>query len=58
MMIGSIVLPIALFIYAFTGGYAWVNFMGPCVAGALFGFSLILIYVAANSYIVSTTINF
>lgn len=24
------------------GGYAWVNFMGPCVAGAIFGFSLIL----------------
>lgn len=27
-MIGSIILPISLFIYAFTGGYAWVNFMG------------------------------
>lgn len=28
--------------------------MGPAVAGALFGFSLILVYVAANSYIVDS----
>ncbi|KAJ7111166.1 hypothetical protein C8R43DRAFT_1079192 [Mycena crocata] len=45
-------LPFALFIFAFTGGYSWVNFMGPCVAGTLLGFSMILIYVSANSYIV------
>ncbi|KAJ7606621.1 MFS polyamine transporter [Roridomyces roridus] len=54
MLLGAITLPIALFIFAFTGGYAWVNFMGPCVAGALFGFSMILLYVAANSYIVDS----
>ncbi|CAK5274361.1 unnamed protein product [Mycena citricolor] len=54
MMVGAIVLPIALFIFAFTGAYSWVNFMGPCVAGALFGFSMILIYVSANSYIVDS----
>ncbi|KAK4703685.1 hypothetical protein P7C70_g2532, partial [Phenoliferia sp. Uapishka_3] len=53
-MVGSVVLPVALFIFAFTGGFQWVNFMGPCVAGAIFGFSLILIYVAANSYIVDS----
>merc|ERR1711939_1178465 len=27
MMLGSICLPIALFIFAFTGGYAWVHWM-------------------------------
>ncbi|KAL8276497.1 hypothetical protein RQP46_011098 [Phenoliferia psychrophenolica] len=54
MMIGSIVLPIALFIYAFTGGYSFVHWIAPCISGALFGFSLILIYVAANSYIVDS----
>ncbi|KAJ6531373.1 MFS polyamine transporter [Mycena vulgaris] len=54
MLLGALTLPIALFIFAFTGGYSWVNFMGPCVAGGLFGFSMILLYVAANSYIVDS----
>ncbi|KAJ7457263.1 MFS polyamine transporter [Mycena galericulata] len=54
MLLGALVLPFALFIFAFTGAYAWVNFMGPCVAGAVFGFSMILLYVAANSYIVDS----
>ncbi|KAF7368751.1 MFS polyamine transporter [Mycena venus] len=54
MLLGSLTLPIALLIFAFTGAYSWVNFMGPCVAGALFGFSMILLYVAANSYIIDS----
>ncbi|KAJ6551859.1 hypothetical protein B0H19DRAFT_1264487 [Mycena capillaripes] len=54
MLLGSLALPVALFIFTFTGGYSWVNFMGPCVAGALFGFSMILIYVSANSYIIDS----
>ncbi|CAK5265442.1 unnamed protein product [Mycena citricolor] len=74
MLLGSITLPCALFIFAFTGGYRWVNFMGmsvswcasanpahawfhspgPCVAGSIFGFSMILLYVSANSYIVDS----
>lgn len=49
MMVGSVVLPIALFIFAFTGGYAWVHWMGVMVAGSLFGFAMITIYVSANS---------
>lgn len=49
MMFGSLTLPIALFIFAFTGGYSWVHWMGPMVAGTIFGFSMILIYVSANS---------
>ncbi|KAJ7119287.1 MFS polyamine transporter, partial [Mycena filopes] len=54
MFLGSLTLPAALLIFAFAGAYSWVNFMGPCVAGALFGFSIILIYVAANSYIIDS----
>ncbi|KAJ7653075.1 major facilitator superfamily domain-containing protein [Mycena polygramma] len=54
MMLGSVTLPAALFIFAFTGGYAWVNFMGPCIAGGCFGFSLILLYISANSYIIDS----
>jgi hypothetical protein len=50
----SSVLPIALYVFAFTGAYAWVHWIGPCVAGALFGFSMILIYISANSYIVDS----
>lgn len=53
MMIGSIVLPISLFLYAYTGGNAAISYVVPCVAGGIFGFSVILIYVSANSYIVS-----
>ncbi|KAM0748673.1 MFS polyamine transporter [Meredithblackwellia eburnea MCA 4105] len=54
MMVGSFILPVGLYIFAFTGAYEWVNFMGPCVGGALFGISCILIYVSANSYIVDS----
>lgn len=49
MMAGSITLPIALFIFAFTGGYDWVHWMGPMVAGTVFGLSMIMVYVSANS---------
>ncbi|KAM0750746.1 MFS polyamine transporter [Meredithblackwellia eburnea MCA 4105] len=58
MMVGAIVLPISLFIYAFTGAYSWVNFMGPSVGSALFGVSCIWIYVAANTYIVDSYSSF
>ncbi|KAG9219864.1 hypothetical protein CCMSSC00406_0009611 [Pleurotus cornucopiae] len=54
MMVGSILLPIALFIFAFTGAYAHVNFMGPCISGGIFGLAMILIYVSANSYIIDS----
>ncbi|KAK7052542.1 MFS polyamine transporter [Favolaschia claudopus] len=58
MMLGSITLPASLFIFAFTGAYSHVHFIGPCIAGALFGFSIILVYVAANSYIVDSYSDF
>ncbi|KAL0959143.1 hypothetical protein HGRIS_014430 [Hohenbuehelia grisea] len=54
MMLGSILLPITLFIFAFTGAYAHVHWIGPCIAGFLFGLAMILIYVSANTYIVDS----
>ncbi|KAJ9094569.1 hypothetical protein QFC20_006884 [Naganishia adeliensis] len=50
MMLGSIILPIGLFIFAFTGGYEWVHWIGPCVGGCLFGLAMLLVYVSANSH--------
>ncbi|ESK91681.1 mfs polyamine transporter [Moniliophthora roreri MCA 2997] len=58
MMVGSIILPISLFIFAFTGAYAHVHWIAPCISGVLFGFSMILIYVSANSYIVDSYSSF
>ncbi|KAG6864400.1 hypothetical protein C0991_009870 [Blastosporella zonata] len=58
MMLGALTLPIALFIFAFTGAYAHVHWMGVCVSGTIFGFSMIFIYVSANSYIVDSFSNY
>ncbi|KAG6825494.1 hypothetical protein H0H93_000614 [Arthromyces matolae] len=58
MMLGSIVLPIALFIFAFTGAYAHVHWIAVCISGTIFGFAMIFIYVSANSYIVDSYSNF
>ncbi|KAJ9123324.1 hypothetical protein QFC22_001523 [Naganishia vaughanmartiniae] len=58
MMLGALILPVALFIFAFTGGYEWVHWIGPCVGGCLFGLAMLLIYVSANSYIVDSYVSF
>ncbi|KAG6809193.1 hypothetical protein H0H92_001192 [Tricholoma furcatifolium] len=58
MMLGAIVLPFALFIFAFTGAYAHVHWIAPCISGSLFGFAMIFIYVSANSYIVDSFSNY
>jgi len=47
------VLPISLFIIAFTGAYANVHWMGMMVGGALFGFSMVSVYISANSVCLS-----
>ncbi|KIM36325.1 hypothetical protein M413DRAFT_20550 [Hebeloma cylindrosporum] len=54
MMVGALVLPAALFIFAFTGAYPWVHWIAVCISGFLFGFAMILVYVSANSYIIDS----
>ncbi|KAF8996139.1 MFS polyamine transporter [Cyathus striatus] len=54
MMLGAFVYPVALFIFAFTGGRAWIHWIVPCISGALFGFGMILLYISANSYIIDS----
>ncbi|KAG5351147.1 hypothetical protein C0989_007737 [Termitomyces sp. Mn162] len=58
MMLGAIILPISMFIFAFTGAYASVHWMGVCVSGAVFGFAMIILYIGANSYIIDSYSNF
>ncbi|KAF9479216.1 MFS polyamine transporter [Pholiota conissans] len=58
MMAGCFVLPVALFIFAFTGAYSWVHWIGPCISGTLFGIAMIMIYISANSYIIDSYSNF
>ncbi|KAG6896839.1 hypothetical protein C0992_005742 [Termitomyces sp. T32_za158] len=54
MLFGCALLPVSLFIFAFTGGNAAIHWVVVCISGALFGISMILIYVAANSYIIDS----
>lgn len=54
MMFGAILMPISLFIFAFTGGYEWVHWIAPCISGFLFGLAMLPIYVGANAYIVDS----
>lgn len=53
MLLGAIGMPISLFIFAFTS-YKGVHWIGPCVAGTMFGFNMLIIYISANSYIVDS----
>lgn len=57
MLLGSFILPISLFILAFTS-YPGIIWVGPCAAGVLFGFAMVIIYISANSYIVDSYSNF
>ncbi|PSR77626.1 hypothetical protein PHLCEN_2v7816 [Hermanssonia centrifuga] len=56
MMVGSIWVPISMFIFGWTspgavlpGGGNWV---GPCSSGIPFGFGMVTIYFSANAYII------
>ncbi|ORY76533.1 major facilitator superfamily domain-containing protein [Leucosporidium creatinivorum] len=54
MMMGcAITLPISLFIFAWTSNPS-TSWVGPAAAGIPFGFSLVGIYISANSYLVDT----
>ncbi|TFK56897.1 MFS general substrate transporter [Heliocybe sulcata] len=56
MMLGAFFVPISLFIFGWTappyvmpGGANWV---GPCISGIPFGFGMVVIYFAANAYLI------
>ncbi|CAK9784646.1 putative polyamine transport protein specific for spermine [Cutaneotrichosporon oleaginosum] len=57
MLIGAIVMPISLFVFAFTS-YKGIHWIGPAVSGVMFGFSMLVIYISANSYIVDSYSNY
>ncbi|KZT27656.1 MFS general substrate transporter [Neolentinus lepideus HHB14362 ss-1] len=56
MMLGAPFVPISLFIFGWTappyvnpvGG----NWVGPCISGIPFGFGMVVIYFAANAYLI------
>lgn len=56
MMLGCIIMPLSLMVFAWTTfengpDIIWV---GPAAAGVMFGFSMLVIYISANSYIVDS----
>ncbi|PKS06097.1 hypothetical protein jhhlp_007931 [Lomentospora prolificans] len=53
MMIGSIILPIGLFWFAWTNSPS-VHWMASITAGAFFGFAMALIFVSGKNYLVDS----
>jgi MFS family permease len=53
MLVGCFFMPASLFVFAFTS-YEGIHWIGPAVAGVMFGFSMLVIYISANSYIVDS----
>ncbi|KAG5643433.1 hypothetical protein DXG03_000941 [Asterophora parasitica] len=52
------ILPIALLVFAFTGVFPWVHWIGVCAADVLFGMAMIIIYISTNSYIIDSHSSF
>lgn len=50
MFLGSVLLPISLFIFAWTS-MPQVHWAGPLVSGIPLGASFVMIYISANSYV-------
>lgn len=53
MMMGCLLLPVSLFIFAWTS-YENVSWVGPMMSGVPFGSTMVLIYISANSYIIDS----
>ncbi|ORY90644.1 MFS general substrate transporter [Leucosporidium creatinivorum] len=53
MMVGAVILPISLFIFAWTSNPK-THWAGAVVSGIPFGCALVAIYISANSYLVDT----
>ncbi|KAE8540469.1 hypothetical protein D1P53_003415 [Cryptococcus gattii VGV] len=57
MMLGALTLPVSMFILAFTS-YPGIIWVGPCIGGIIFGFSMVIIYISGNTYIVDSYSNY
>lgn len=57
LLVGSVVLPISLGIFAGTSDPS-TNYWGVILSGIPFGFSLVAIYISANSYLVDTYLRY
>lgn len=51
MMFAAPWVPVSLFIFGWTS-YPWVHWIGPTMAGVPFGFGMVILYYAANNYII------
>ncbi|KAI8987432.1 major facilitator superfamily domain-containing protein [Mycotypha africana] len=51
MMFAAPWVPVSLFIFAWTP-YPWCHWIGPCISGIPFGFGMVILYYAANNYII------
>ncbi|OBZ84984.1 hypothetical protein A0J61_06962 [Choanephora cucurbitarum] len=51
MMFAAPWVPISLFIFAWTS-FPWCHWIGPTISGIPFGFGMVLLYYAANNYII------
>lgn len=51
MMMAVVWVPISLFIFGWTS-YPWVHWIGPTMSGVPFGFGMVLVYYAANNYMI------
>jgi hypothetical protein len=51
MMSAAPWVPVSLFIFGWTS-FPWCHWIGPCFSGIPFGFGMVLVYYAANNYII------
>ncbi|RCH98226.1 hypothetical protein CU098_010569, partial [Rhizopus stolonifer] len=51
MMFAAPWVPVSLFIFAWTS-FPWCHWIGPVISGLPFGFGMVLLYYAANNYII------
>lgn len=52
MMVGAILFPIGLFWFAWTGQYASISWVAPCLSGLLTGAGIMTIFLQALNYLI------
>lgn len=51
MMFSAPFIPISLFIFGWTS-FPWCHWIGGCISGIPFGYGMVIVYYAANNYII------